>query len=77
MTDTALVDPVDGTDTLVGVTVGAAHCAKAARASTVNRRTARRPQYFMKPKTKMTDSPGGTCISRALKKGEIAGLSGG
>jgi len=29
MTDTALVDPVEGTDTLVGVTVGLAHCADA------------------------------------------------
>jgi len=32
MTDTALVDPVEGTDTLVGVTVGLAHCADAVRA---------------------------------------------
>jgi hypothetical protein len=32
MTDTALVDPVEGTDTLVGVTVGLAHCADTVRA---------------------------------------------
>src|SRR6478672_3718648 len=35
ITDTALVEPVDGTDTLVGVTVALVHCAVAARASSV------------------------------------------
>jgi hypothetical protein len=37
-------DPVDGTDTLVGVTVGLAHCADAVRTSRARSRTTRRTQ---------------------------------
>ena len=39
MTDTALVDPVDGTETLVGVTVALVHCADAVRTSSDNAST--------------------------------------
>ena len=44
-------DPVDGTDTLVGVTVGLAHCADAVRASTARSRTTRSPRCRMSVET--------------------------
>jgi len=68
MTDTALVDPVEGTETLVGVTVGGAHCAEAVRAPSVARRTTRR-QVFL-----MNLCSCEWCISRALKNREIQGF---
>ena len=71
MTDSPLVDPVDGTDTVVAETVGVAHCADAGRASRASSRTTRKAQYRM-AFWKRSDS----CISWALKNRGTPGCLG-